>query len=50
MLGVIGPLKPISETEIIIMSGPFAGETMVYDPGTGYLYHQWVMYKPIERD
>jgi len=50
MPGVVGPLKPISETEIIILSGPFAGETMVYDPGTGYIYHQWVVYKPTEPD
>ena len=50
MPGVIGPLKPINETEIIILSGPFAGETMVYEPGTGYIYHQWVVYKPTEPD
>ena len=48
MPGVIGPLNPVSETEIIILKGPFAGETMVYDPGTGYIYHQWVVYRPIE--
>jgi len=46
--GVIGPIKPISETEIIILSGPFAGETMVYEPDRGYLYHQWVVYKPTD--
>jgi hypothetical protein len=46
MPGVVGPLYPISETELIILSGPFAGETIVYDPDTGYLYHQWVVYKP----
>ena len=50
MPGVIGPLKPISGTEIIILGGPFAGETMVYEPGTGYIYHQWVVYKPTELD
>ena len=50
MPGVVGPLKPINETEIIILSGPFAGETMVYEPGTGYIYHQWVVYKPTEPD
>jgi hypothetical protein len=50
MPGVVGPLKPINETEIIILSGPFAGETMVYEPGTGYIYHQWVVYKPISPD
>ena len=50
MPGVIGPLKAISETEIVILSGPFAGETMIYEPGTGYIYHQWVVYKPAEPD
>jgi hypothetical protein len=50
MPGVIGPLYPISETEIIVLSGPFAGETMVYEPATGYITHQWVVYKPIEPD
>ena len=50
MPGVVGPLKPINETEIIILSGPFAGETMVYEPDTDYIYHQWVVYKPIEPD
>jgi hypothetical protein len=50
MPGVIGPLRPISETEIAIQSGPFAGETVVYDPSTGYLYHQWVVYRPVESD
>ncbi len=43
--GVIGPILPISETEIIIFSGSFAGESMVYDPDTGIIYHQWVVYK-----
>ncbi len=32
------------------MSGPFAGETMVYDPGAGTLSHQWVVYKPIKTE
>jgi CubicO group peptidase (beta-lactamase class C family) len=50
MPGTVGPLKPISETEIIILSGPFAGETLVRDPTTGYLYHQWVVYKPTDPD
>jgi hypothetical protein len=42
--GVIGPIFPINDTEIIILSGSFAGETMSYDPGTGTIYHQWVAY------
>jgi hypothetical protein len=50
MLSVVGPIKPISETEIIILSGPFAGEMMDYEPETGYLNHQWVVYKPSGRD
>jgi CubicO group peptidase (beta-lactamase class C family) len=48
MPGVVGPLLPISETEMVILSGPFAGETMTYDPGTGSITHQWVVYKPVE--
>jgi hypothetical protein len=48
--GVVGPLKPISETEIVILGGPFAGETMLYDPGTGYIYHQWIVHRPIVTD
>ena len=50
MSGVVGPLKPINETEIIILSGPFAGETMVYEPGTGFIYHQSIVYKPTAPD
>lgn len=41
-----GPLLPISETEIIPVSGPFAGETMLYEPDTGLLIHQSIIYKP----
>ena len=33
-----------------ILSGPFAGETIVREPETGYLYHQWVAYKPATPD
>ena len=44
MGGVVGPILPISETEIIILSGPFAGETMMLDPGTGNIYHQNFVY------
>ncbi|MEA3439761.1 MAG: hypothetical protein U9R58_05710 [Chloroflexota bacterium] len=48
MAGFVGPLLPISESEIIILSGSFAGETMVYKPGTGNIYHQSIVYKPKE--
>jgi len=46
MVGFVGPLLPISETEIIILSGSFVGETMIYEPSTGYIYHQSIIYKP----
>jgi hypothetical protein len=45
MPGVIGPILPISETEIIILGGSFTGEIMSYDPDTGAISHQWVVYK-----
>ena len=44
MGGDVGPILPISETGIIIQSGPFSGETMVYEPRTGNIYHQRVVY------
>jgi hypothetical protein len=50
MPGIVGPLRPISETEIVILSGSFAGETMVYESGTGHIYHQSVVYRPMGRD
>ena len=37
-------ILPISETEIIILSGSFAGETMVYCSDTGNIYHQMHVY------
>lgn len=48
MGGVIGPLKPLSEREVVILSGPFAGELIVREPDAGRLYHQWVVYSPVE--
>ncbi len=49
MSGVIGTIRPLSETEIIILGGPFLGETMIYEPDTGYVYHQSHVYKPVGR-
>jgi hypothetical protein len=46
MAGSVGPILPVSETEIIIQSGPFVGETMVYESATGNIYHQSVVFKP----
>jgi hypothetical protein len=39
-------LKPISNTEIIIVGGVFDGETMIYDEMTGNITWQNVVYKP----
>ena len=44
--GFVGPILPISETEIVIQSGSFVGETMVYEPATGNIYHQGLVFKP----
>jgi hypothetical protein len=44
MGGDVGPVFPASETEIIILSGPFAGETMEYDSETGNIYHQRIVF------
>jgi len=45
MAGLVGPILPIKETEIIILSGPLAGETMYIEPGTGNIYHQSIMFQ-----
>jgi hypothetical protein len=40
-------LKPISNTEILIVGGIFDGETMIYDTQTGTITWQNVIYKPL---
>ncbi len=45
MSGLVGPINPISDTEIVILTGPFAGETMLYDPDTGNIIHQNIAYQ-----
>lgn len=44
MSGLVGPILPISETELIILSGPFAGETMIYEPEFNAISHQMIIY------
>lgn len=44
--GAIGPVIAIDDTTIIVMSGPFAGETMKLDPDSGVITHQHVCYLP----
>lgn len=46
MSGGIGPIAPLDERTILILSGPFAGETIARDPAGGVLYHQGFVYKP----
>ncbi|MHA1552442.1 MAG: hypothetical protein ACTSQC_10920, partial [Candidatus Heimdallarchaeaceae archaeon] len=46
MLGSSYYLQPKSATEIIVLSGPFAYETMIVDPLTGYIYWQNDIFKP----
>jgi CubicO group peptidase (beta-lactamase class C family) len=41
-------LKPISNTEIIIVGGIFDGETMIYDSQTSNITWQNVIYKPLK--
>jgi len=45
MAGMVGPILPISDTEIVILSGPFSGETMVYEPSSGNIAHQSIVYE-----
>jgi DNA-binding transcriptional MerR regulator len=46
MSGAIGPVLPTDDETIIILSGPFNGETITYDRESGFLYHQGYVYKP----
>jgi CubicO group peptidase (beta-lactamase class C family) len=41
-------LKPISETELIILSGAFVGETMTYDEATKSIYWSSYIYTLVE--
>ena len=41
-------LKPINDTEIIIVGGIFDGETMIYDAETGNITWQNVIYRPLD--
>ena len=46
MSGVFGPLLPVDEQHLTILSGPFAGEIMEYDAPTGRLLHQNGIFLP----
>lgn len=40
MSGVFGPIVPVDACHLKILSGPFAGEIIEYDPTSGQLLHQ----------
>ena len=40
MSGSYGPILPVNETMLRVMSGPFQGEFLDYDPGSGVILHQ----------
>jgi hypothetical protein len=44
--GVFGPILPLKNNYIRIMSGPFAGETIEYFPNSGQLIHQNIVFIP----
>lgn len=44
--GVFGPIIPLDDHSILIVSGPFAGETMEYFPESGHIVHQNSVFIP----
>ncbi|HPI98931.1 MAG TPA: hypothetical protein PLV56_09310, partial [Synergistales bacterium] len=40
-------LFPLSDIELVIQGGLFDGETIIYDPQSGYLTWQDVIYHPL---
>jgi hypothetical protein len=49
MSGVFGPILPIDDNHIRILSGPFAGEIMEYESGSGNLLHQDMVFCPLQQ-
>ncbi|MCP4645085.1 MAG: beta-lactamase family protein [bacterium] len=43
----MGVLHPISPTELLLIGGPYDGETVNYDPETRCLHRQGLIYRPI---
>lgn len=44
MSDLIGPIAPVDDETLVILSGPFAGETIERDRSSGDLYHQGYVY------
>lgn len=40
MSGIFGPILPVDDHHLKILSGPFAGENIEYDQASGRLFHQ----------
>jgi hypothetical protein len=47
MSGLFGPIVPVSDNYIRILSGPFAGETMEISPESGNIVHQNAVFVPV---
>lgn len=45
--GSVGPILPIGDNTLIILGGPFHGETITRDPETGLLFRQDLVYRPV---
>ena len=45
--GVFGPIIPLDDNFIRIVSGPFAGESMEYLPESGHIIHQNMVFLPL---
>lgn len=47
--GLKAALWPLNDSEILILGGPFGGETMTYDRESGNITRQNMIYKPHEK-
>lgn len=50
MSGIYGPILPIDEQYLIIVGGPFKGETMEYHADSGSIVHQKTIFIPLGPD
>lgn len=46
MSGSVGPVFPLEGGGLVVLGGPFAGETILRDESTGVLSHQGTVYVP----
>ena len=50
MSGIYGPILPINEQYLIIVGGPFKGETLEYHADSGRIVHQKTIFIPVGSD